>query len=134
MKILFIAGFGPVVREIAESRRLYSEVLGIHFKEENGEYLHTETVDGAKTFALWPLAQAAQSCFGGDLWPDDVPVPQAWLEFDVDDVKSATAHLESRGYRVLVKNKKEPWGQVVTRFISPEGLLVGVTFTPSMRK
>ena len=134
MKILFIAGFGPVVREIAGSRRLYSEVLGIHFKEENGEYLHTETVDGAKTFALWPLAQAAQSCFGGDLWPDDVPVPQAWLEFDVDDVKSATTHLESRGYRVLVKNKKEPWGQVVTRFISPEGLLVGVTFTPSMRK
>jgi hypothetical protein len=24
--------------------------------------------------------------------------------------------------------------QIVSRFISPEGLLVGVTFTPSMRK
>ena len=35
---------------------------------------------------------------------------------------------------MLVKNKEEPWGQIVSRFISPEGLLVGVTFTPSMRE
>jgi hypothetical protein len=79
------------------------------------------------------LSQAAESCFGKDVWPDNIPVPQAWLEFDVDDVENATADLESRGYRMLVKNKKEPWGQTVSRFISPEGLLVGITFTPSMR-
>ena len=36
--------------------------------------------------------------------------------------------------RMLVKNKKEPWGQIVSRFILPEGLLVGITFTPSMRE
>lgn len=42
--------------------------------------------------------------------------------------------LESQGYRVLVKSRKEPWGQTVSRFISPEGLLVGVTFTPEMRE
>jgi len=59
---------------------------------------------------------------------------QAWIEFDVDSVENATAALESSGYRMLVKNKKEPWGQIVSRFISPEGLLVGITFTPSMRK
>jgi hypothetical protein len=35
---------------------------------------------------------------------------------------------------MLVKNKEEPWGQIVSRFISSEGLLVGVTFTPSMRE
>ncbi len=133
IKILFILGFGPIVRDTAESRKLYSESLGIPFKEESGEYLHTEALKGAKSFALWPLSQAAQSCFGKDSWPDDIPVPQAWLEFDVDSVEKATANLESRGYRMLVKNKKEPWGQTVSRFISPEGLLVGVTFTPSMR-
>lgn len=60
--------------------------------------------------------------------------PQAWLEFEVESVESATSVLESRGYEMLVKNKKEPWGQIVSRFISPEGLLVGVTFTPSMRE
>jgi hypothetical protein len=34
---------------------------------------------------------------------------------------------------MLVKNKVEPWGQTVSRFITPEGLLVGIAFTPSMR-
>jgi len=134
LKILFIAGFGPIVDETGESRKLYRDVLGIAFKEESGGYLHTEAVPGAKSFALWPLSQAAESCFGNDSWPDNIPAPHAWLEFDVDSVERATAALESAGYRMLVKNKKEPWGQVVSRFISPDGLLVGITFTPSMRE
>ena len=33
----------------------------------------------------------------------------------------------------FTKSKKEPWGQTVSRFIGPEGLLVGITFTPLMR-
>jgi len=134
IRVLFIAGFGPIVRDAATSRKLYGQTLGIIFKEESGDYLHTEAVEGAKTFALWPLAQAAQSCFGRDSWPDDIPAPQAWLEFDVESVEAATTELESQGYRMLVKNKREPWGQTVSRFIAPEGLLVGITFTPSMRE
>lgn len=134
LKVLFIAGFGPIVSDTAESRNLYRDVLSIPFKEESGGYLHTEAVPGAKTFALWPLSQAAKSCFGIDSWPRNISAPHAWLEFDVDNVESATATLESRGYRMLVKNKKEPWGQIVSRFLSPEGLLIGITFTPSMRE
>ncbi|WP_341317614.1 VOC family protein [Paraburkholderia sp. IMGN_8] len=133
IRILFIAGFGPIVRDAEASHKLYRENLGIPFNEESGGYLHTEALDGARSFALWPLSQAAQSCFGQDSWPDDIPVPQAWLEFDVDSVEQATAELESRGYRMLVKSRKEPWGQTVSHFISPEGFLVGITFTPSMR-
>jgi catechol 2,3-dioxygenase-like lactoylglutathione lyase family enzyme len=135
--VLFIAGFGPIVREPAESRKLYSDVLGISFKtdkEETAEYLHTEALKGAKTFALWPLSQAAFACFGRRSWPEDIPIPQAWLEFDVANVEDATSYLESQGYRILVRNKKEPWGQTVTRFLSPEGLLVGVSVTPALRK
>jgi hypothetical protein len=134
IKVLFIAGFGPIVGDVEASSELYREILGISFKKETGGYLHTEALKGAKTFALWPLSQAARSCFGKDSWPNDIPVPQAWLEFDVDSVEKATSALESRGYRMLVKSKKEPWGQTVSRFISREGLLIGVTFTPSMRE
>ena len=83
---------------------------------------------------MWPLSQAAQSCFGKDSWPDEILVPQAWLELDVDSVERATTVLTARGYRMLVKNKKEPWGQIVSRFLSPEGLLLGITLTPSMRE
>ena len=101
----------PIVHETGESRKLYRDVLGITFKEESDGYLHTEAVPAAKTFALWPLSQVAQSCFGKDSWPEDIPAPQAWLEFDVENVETATAALECSGYRVLVKNKKEPWGK-----------------------
>ena len=133
MRVLFIAGFGPIVPDPTASRTLYGDILGIPFKRESDGYLHTERLNGAKTFALWPLSQAAQSCFSSDSWPADIPVPQAWLEFDVDSVESATAELESRGYRMLVKNKREPWGQTVSRFIGPEGLLIGISVTPALR-
>lgn len=134
IKVLFVAGFGPIVRDRITGRKLYGDTLNISFKEEQGGYLHTEDLNGVRSFALWPLDQAAHSCFDKDSWPENTPVPQAWVEFDVDNVESATAKLESRGYRALIKNKKESWGQTVTRFLSPEGLLVGLTMTPSMRQ
>lgn len=132
MQVLFVAGFGPVVQDMESSRRLYGEALGLPL-EGDATYLHTGDVDGVKHFALWPLLGAAESCFGTTTWPADVPVPSAWLEFDVEDIDEATKELEERGYRLLVAGRREPWEQVVTRFLSPEGLLVGVTVTPSMR-
>ena len=83
--------------------------------------------------ALWPLSQAAESCFGVDRWPEDVPAPTAWIEFDVEDIAAATRELEAAGYKPLVALRKEPWGQTVTRFLSPEGVLTGLTHTPAMR-
>lgn len=59
---------------------------------------------------------------------------QAWLEFDVDDIEQAGTELIKRGYTLLTKARKEPWGQIVTRLLSPEGLLVAVTVTPEMRE
>jgi hypothetical protein len=133
-KVLFIAGFGPIDRDVAESRALYVDSLGISFKEDAGGYLYTGALQGAKHFALWPLSQAARSCFDTDSWPHNIPIPQAWLELEVQNVESASDNLESHGYRMLTKNKREPWGQTVSRFLSPEGLLVAVTFTPSLRE
>lgn len=133
VKVLFVAGFGPIAHDTRSSRKLYRDVLGIRFTAV-GEYLHTEKLKGANTFALWPLSQAAESCFGTSTWPKSLPTPQAWLEFDVDDVPKATAELKRRGYRLLVESRTEPWGQVVSRLLGPEGLLVGVTYTPWMRK
>lgn len=97
INVLFVAGLGPIVREPAESRKLYGEILGIAFKEESGGYLHTEGILGAKTFALWPHSQAAHSCFNKSSWPEELPAPQAWLEFDVDSVENTRVYLESQG-------------------------------------
>jgi hypothetical protein len=133
-KVLFIAGFGPIVSDVAASRKLYIGTLAIPFKEEGGGYLHTDALEGAKTFGIWPLSLAAQSCFGHVSWPSNLPVPQAWLEFDVEDVAAATTELEAQGHRMLIRNKTEPWGQTVSRFMDPDGILVGLTFTPWLRE
>jgi catechol 2,3-dioxygenase-like lactoylglutathione lyase family enzyme len=132
--VLFVAGFGPIVRDPAATRKFYSGALGLPLKEDTDGYLHTGDLDGVKHFALWPLAQAAESCFGTDEWPGNVPAPQAWIEFDVGNIEKATSELKSQGYKLLVAMRKEPWGQIVTRLLGPEGLLVGITYTPSMRK
>ncbi len=134
VKVLFVAGFGPIVRDQELSEKFYVKNLGLSFIREEGGYLHTEKIEGVKTFALWPLCQAAQSCFGTDAWPKDLPIPQSWLEFDVEDLEAASEELRREGYTLLVRARKEPWGQIVTRLLSPEGILVGVTITPSMRK
>jgi catechol 2,3-dioxygenase-like lactoylglutathione lyase family enzyme len=135
LKVLFVAGFGPLVKEPAESKKFYVDTLGLPLEPmpDDDTYYHGEKLDGVKHFALWPLTQAAQSCFGTKLWPADLPEPHSWLELDVEDVASATKVLKDRGYDVLIDARKEPWGQTVTRLLSPEGILVGLTFTPWMR-
>ncbi|HTV40517.1 MAG TPA: VOC family protein [Candidatus Sulfotelmatobacter sp.] len=133
-KVLFVAGFGPIVQDIPKSHTFYVDALGLSFQKEEGDYLHTGELDGVKHFALWPLSQAAQSCFGSEEWPSGFPVPQAWLEFDVDDIEQAGTELQKRGYTLLTRARKEPWGQIVTRLLSPEGILVAVTVTPAMRE
>ena len=127
-----MAGFGPISVDAATSRGFWAEGLGIAFTAD-GDYLHTGDLDGARHFAVWPLSQAAESCYGTPDWPADVPVPQAWVEFDVPDVAAAAAELESTGHRLVHGATTMPWGQTLARLLSPEGLLVGVSYTPAMR-
>jgi catechol 2,3-dioxygenase-like lactoylglutathione lyase family enzyme len=132
VNVLFVTGFGPISVDGQAAQQFYGELLGLPLRNEGG-YLHTDALNGVKEFACWPLSQAAESCFGKPEWPRDVQVPQGWLEFDVEDLDAATQELEAQGYRLLVRARKEPWGQVVTRLLGPEGLLVGLAVTPSMR-
>ena len=135
LKVIFVAGFGPIVRDPQESLALYAGKLNLPLTQMPGDatYYHAESMEGVKHFALWPLSHAAVSCFGSKAWPDDVQAPQAWLEFEVEDIKSATEWLKKQDIRLLVEAKKEPWGQTVTRMISPEGILVSITETPWLR-
>src|SRR4051812_42022647 len=64
MRVLFIAGFAPIVRDPGAARALYTDTLGLQFEGGVGDYVFTETLAGAKHFGLWPLAEAAETCFG----------------------------------------------------------------------
>jgi catechol 2,3-dioxygenase-like lactoylglutathione lyase family enzyme len=135
VKISFVAGFGPIVTDVAESRRFWESGLGIALEEAAPSYFTNDDLDGVRAFALWPLAQAAQACFGQDSWPAELPIPQAWVEFDVQSpaaVAEAAEELRTGGHRLLTGSRLEPWGQTTSHLMSPEGLLVGVTYTPWM--
>ncbi|MEH2920268.1 VOC family protein [Samsonia erythrinae] len=135
VNVLFVAGFGPIVKSLSASHALYVDTLRLPLKPiaQDNDYLVTDAIDGVKHFALWPLSQASESCFGQEDWPADRPEPQSWLEFEVSDMTEATRTLKAQGYELLVENRLEPWGQQVTRFLSPEGMLLGVTHTPWLR-
>ena len=133
MQIVFVAGFGPIVTDMTAARAFYQSALGIPFEGDDSYLAASHALVGVKHFALWPLAGAAESCFGTTTWPTDVPAPQGWVEFEVDDVAAATAEMQAQGYHMLTPSKTEPWGQTVARLLSPEGLLVGLTYTPALR-
>lgn len=135
MQISFVAGFGPIVREPESAHAFWADGLGIVFEEAAPGYFTNDSLEGVKAFAMWPLRQAAEATFGSSEWPGDLPVPQAWLELDVASaaaVAAAIAELRAKGHRVLTDAREEPWGQTTARVLSPEGLLVGVTYTPWM--
>jgi hypothetical protein len=137
MKVAFVAGFGPITTDTTASLAFWRDDLRLPMEEIAPDYWGTDDVPGVKAFAAWPLAEAAESCFGQKTWPDHVPVPQAWMEMDVlgaDEVGAAAAELESAGHRLLKQPTTEPWGQTVARLLSPEGLLVGITYTPWMHE
>ncbi len=137
MNVSFVAGFGPIVRDVETSRAFWGSGLGIELEEAAPSYWATDDVDGAKAFALWPLSQASESCFGTTTWPADVAAPQAWIELDVESaaaVADLVAELAAAGHEVLRGVAEEPWGQTTSRLLSPEGLLIGITYTPWMHE
>jgi catechol 2,3-dioxygenase-like lactoylglutathione lyase family enzyme len=134
MKIEFIASIAVITPDPSASRRLYVDVLGLPL--EGGEYIHSEDVEGCKSFGVWPLEQAAQACFGDTEWPADRPVPQTSIEYEVaglEAVAAAAEELRSRGYELLHAARQEPWGQTVARMLSCEGSIVGISYTPALR-
>jgi len=135
MKIGFVAGFGPIIRDADAAHAFWRDGLGIEFEEPAPGYFTNDSLDGVKAFAMWPLTQAAEATFGSPEWPADLPTPQAWLELDVDSAEAVTAaiaEMASAGHRVLRDAHEEPWGQTTARLVSPEGLLIGITYTPWM--
>lgn len=136
MNIQFVSSVAVIAPEPARSRELFVDTLGLPLQAApDGDYFHSERIDGVKHFGVWPLAQAAQACFGSDEWPPERPVPQVSIEFDVESaeaVADARRELEAKGFAPLHGPRREPWGQTVCRLLSPEGAIVGISYAPSL--
>jgi len=138
MKIQFISSVAIVTADPPESRKLFIDTLGLPLERHEGDdYFFSEKVEGSRHFGVWPLAQAAEACFGTREWPADRPVPQACFEFEVADLASvatAAQELEDRGYQMLHGARTEPWGQTVARLLTDEGVIVGISYAPWMHE
>lgn len=136
MHIQFIASMAVVSADTEANQKLFVEDLGLPLEDAVGDgYYHSEKIGGSKHFGVWPLAQAAQACFGTEQWPGDRPMPQACVEFEVADPKSvatAAGELVAKGHTLLHEARTEPWGQTVARLQTPDGVIVGLSYAPWM--
>jgi catechol 2,3-dioxygenase-like lactoylglutathione lyase family enzyme len=135
VKIESVTSVAVIAPGAAASRALYMNALGLPLRRLDGDYFASDEVSGCSHFGVWPLAQAAEACFGRSTWPVDVTTPQVSVEFEVADewaVSEGARELRARGYEILHGAKTEPWGQVVARLLSPEGAVVGLSYAPSL--
>jgi catechol 2,3-dioxygenase-like lactoylglutathione lyase family enzyme len=134
VEVLFVASVSVITSRPQESRALYADALGLPLRRyEDSDYYFSEEMEGAKHFGVWPLAEAAEACFGTPEWPPDRVVPQLSLEFEVADaaaVDAAAQELQDRGHDLLHHAREEPWGQTVARMMSPEGVILGISYAP----
>src|SRR5436189_743179 len=133
MDVLFIASVAVVTADPPRSRQLFMGALGLPLEGEGDGYYSSGNIAGSKHFGVWPLAEAAQACFGSPEWPSDRTVPQASIEFEVESTEAIGAageELEQAGFELLHPARTEPWGQTVARVLSPEGAIVGISFAP----
>ena len=133
MNVLFIASVAVVVADPPQSHKLFIDALGLPLEGEGDGYYSSERVSGSKHFGVWPLSEAAQSCFGTPQWPAGRVVPQASIEFEVADVEAVAAagdELRRAGFELLHAARTEPWGQTVARLLTEDGLIVGISYTP----
>jgi catechol 2,3-dioxygenase-like lactoylglutathione lyase family enzyme len=136
MEVQFVTSVAVIAPDPRESRRLFVDTIGLPLEGEGEDgYFHSERVGGVNHFGVWPLAQAAEACFGVERWPEHLRIPQVSVEFEVGsraEVEAAAKELAAAGHEVLHPVREEPWGQTVARVLSPEGAIVGISFAPAM--
>ena len=134
MNVLFIASVAVVAADPPQSRNLFIDALGLPLEGEGDGYYSSGSIAGSRHFGVWPLSEAAQACFGTPEWPAGRVVPQASIEFEVEDAEAVAAaggELRRAGYELLHPARTEPWGQTVTRLLTEDGLIVGISYAPS---
>ena len=132
MKVESIAGFATISDNPKASHQLYEGALGLTMKQM-GEYRCLDRFPGCNHFGVWPLKMAAETCFGSAQWPEDVAIPSATIEFELGShnaVIQAVEELKSEGQVFIHETKVEDWGQTMARFMSPENILIGLSYSP----
>jgi len=135
MDLLFVSSVSLISHGTSSTRELLTQSLGLPLEPHTAgsDYVFSEKIPGSKHFGVWPLAQAAEACFGEPTWPRERPVPQVSVEFEVKSeaaVAEAEIELRAKGHELLHATRTEPWGQTVCRLLTAEGVILGISYAP----
>src|SRR3954465_5461768 len=106
MNILFVSSVSLISSAGTQTKDLLIKACGLPLEpsKPDPDYVYSERIEGSKHFGVWPLAQAAEACFGQSTWPTEHALPQLSLELEVESaaaVASAEAELRARGHQLL---------------------------------
>src|SRR5271166_1279882 len=88
MNIEFLSTVALIAPDPRASRKLYVDALGLPLESQGGDYQPQRAARRLPVSRLWPIAQAAEACFGTPHWPAERPVPRVSIEFDVRDAEA----------------------------------------------
>jgi catechol 2,3-dioxygenase-like lactoylglutathione lyase family enzyme len=134
MNVLFIASGAVVATDPPQSRKLFIDALGLPAGGRRRCLLLQREHPRQQALRCVTALAGAKACFGTPEWPADRVVPQASIEFEVEDAEAVAAaggELQRAGFELLHPARTEPWGQTVTRLLTEDGLIVGISYAPA---
>jgi catechol 2,3-dioxygenase-like lactoylglutathione lyase family enzyme len=128
-----IAGIAEIVEDMEATVNFYRNVLGLAVEHETGAAYATIQMPGILHFAIWQRSAAAEATYGDASAVDRVPLGST-VGFEVDSVDAGCESMKTKGWPIVQESKKEPWGQITSRFQSPGGALCEISETPWARR
>jgi catechol 2,3-dioxygenase-like lactoylglutathione lyase family enzyme len=131
--IRHLSGLAEVVEDIESAVSFYQDTLGLVVNFETGNNYADVELPGILHFGLWSREAAAAVILGSPNQSDQIPLG-FFIGLEVDSVLETTKQVEENKISFLQTTKKEEWGQVTSRLITPSGVLIELTETPWARK
>lgn len=131
--IRHVAGIGEIVDDMDTAVKFYRDTLGLPVNYEQGSSYAEVEIPGILHFAIWSRAHAAETILGDSGAVDRIPLGFT-VGFEVDAVEPSSQTIKDSGWQIEQAPKKEPWGQVTSRFFSSSGALCEVSETPWARQ
>ena len=127
-----IASIAEIVEDFEKTVRFYRDALGLEVEVHHEGYANV-TVSGILHFGIWSRGEAAQAAFGSTDATERIPLGFT-IGFEVDEVAATEKRLADSGIDVVQPIKTEPWGQITSRFLTPDGAFCEVAETPWARR
>ena len=127
-----LASVAEIVEDFDATVRFYRDTLGLEVEVHHDGYADV-TVPGTLHFGIWSREEAAKATFGSPEAASSIPLGFT-IGFEVDEVESAEGRLRESGIDVVQPTKTEPWKQVTSRFLTPNGAFCEIAETPWARR